>query len=132
MSGLSKDSIVKIEQGIKQLPKQQYDNSNTEMEISFKYRMKGNDIGLYIIWDRKKIDKSINFTHHWKEKCLHVPTLDVNKFYTIGFQVKENTSANIDNVEFFCHTHMMYLNNVNDEPISTCSVGIYNMNKLLE
>jgi len=131
LSGLSMDSIVKIEQGVKQLPEIQCDSGNNEMEISFKYRMKGNDTGLHVVWDGKKVDKSIDFTHVWKEKCLHVPTLEVNKFYTIGFQVEGNVSANIDNVEVFCHTHMMYMNDVNNERISTCSDGIHNMNRLL-
>jgi len=131
LSGLSMDSILKIEQGVKQLPEQQCDSGNNEMEICFKYRMKGNDTGLHVVWDGKKVDKSIDFTDVWKEKCLHVPTLEVNKFYTIGFQVEGNVSANIDNVEVFCHTHMMYMNEVNNERISTCGDGIHNMNRLL-
>jgi len=132
LSAFSEESSVTIEQGIKQLPEAQCDNGNTDMEVCFKYRMKGDGVqGLHVVWDGKKVDELIEFSRSWKEKCVRVPSLIAHKFYPIGFQVEGRASVNIDNVEVSCHTHTMYMNEVNNEPISTCGDGVHKLNELL-
>jgi len=132
LSSFCEQCSVTIEQGVKQLPENVCDNGNNKMEVCFRYRMKGNgEQGLHVVWDGKKVDKLIEFSGSWKEKCIRVPSLVAHKFYPIGFRVEGQKSVNIDNVEVSCHTHSMYMNNVNNEPISSCGDGIHKLNELL-
>lgn len=131
LSGISDDSSVRIEQGIKQRNEKECDDQNANMEVCFKYRMKGFGAGLHIVWDGKKVDASIEFSDHWKEKCLRVQSMDIEKHYTIGFLVEGQTSVNIDNVEMFCHTQGLFIRNVNNTFDPRCGEGIVKLNELL-
>mmetsp|Transcript_5719 Transcript_5719/g.10837 ORF Transcript_5719/g.10837 Transcript_5719/m.10837 type:complete len:399 (+) Transcript_5719:1945-3141(+) len=131
IAGQSEDFLMKLEQGAKQQSELTCDDHNKSMELCFRYRMKTTGAKLHVIWDGQKIGNQIQFSDNWEEKCIRVPSLDTDKFYTIGFQVEGLTSMNIDNVEFFCHTHMMYINDVHNNPISTCGKGIKTLNQLL-
>lgn len=132
IAGQSEDFLVKLVQGAKQQSELNCDDHNKNMELCFRYRMKNRWDRLHVIWDGKKIGERIEFSSDWKEKCMRVPSLETNQFYTIGFQVEGLSSVNIQNVEFFCHTHMMYMNDVHNNPNSTCGKGIKTLNQLLD
>jgi len=134
LSGLDNGSFAKVEQAVKQLPKNQCDNDNTNMEVCFKYRMNNEANGasrFHVVWDGKK-EHVIAYSAIWTEKCVRVPSLDENKFYNIGFLVEGMASVNIDNVEMFGHTHSMYMHDVDYTPISTCGDGLPVLNRLLD
>ena len=109
LSGTSDDSSFRIEQGVKQRTEEICDDQNANMEICFKYRMKDNGAELHVIWDGKKVNGTIAFSDHWKDKGLRVPAMDVVKHYNIGFLVEGKTSVKIDNVEMSCHTQELFI-----------------------
>ena len=137
LSGLDDKSFAKVEQGVKQLPEQECDGGNTNMEVCFRYRMKGDDRvessgnAFHVVWNGKKVDQLLNHFAIWTAKCLRIQSLDANKFYAIGFLVEGTASVNIDNVEVSGHTHSLYTNTVNNEPIATCGDGLISLNRLL-
>ena len=133
LSGLDHKSFAKVEQGVRQLPRSNCDDGNSNMEVCFKYRMNNETNSasrFHVVWDGKK-EHAIAYSAIWTEKCVRVPSLDENTFYNIGFLVEGIASVNIDNVEMSCHTHKMYMHDVDYKPISTCGDGLPVLNKLL-
>eukprot|EP00550_Attheya_septentrionalis_P012376 CAMPEP_0198303626 /NCGR_PEP_ID=MMETSP1449-20131203/56982_1 /TAXON_ID=420275 /ORGANISM="Attheya septentrionalis, Strain CCMP2084" /LENGTH=931 /DNA_ID=CAMNT_0044006123 /DNA_START=147 /DNA_END=2942 /DNA_ORIENTATION=+ len=134
------ESFAKVEQRVRQIPINNCDNSNNNMEVCFKYRMKGTDASsssrsrnvLYVEWDGTRVGRVQSTSSTWNEHCLRVPSLEDNNLYTVGFLAQGTASVNIDNVEVSCHTHSMFMHTVNNTRISTCFDGVLSLNKQLD